>query len=554
MHHPNLGIGGTPMSLADHEIRLLCEQFSSLHDGVLPPDEAVALEQVIQQDAAVRALYIRYAHFCAGLEWSFSDPFEALPETIPGANNPKPQNPVVRALGLLGDTTLGPESSHSSNKQPPLVFTVSTETPGMLAGPLSFIGRPRMLWFGGIFTVALIGFGLWAVSPRTPLDVVAAQSGNLVAAAHAEVSSLHLDSGKAKLMLPKVGYVEAEGPADFALLGPMRARLNSGRIKMRVTEDTGRGFVVETPYGEVTDLGTEFGLDLTEQGKAGLVVFDGAVDLRVPESSQSAVTKSTPAKHLRRGNGVVFGPGQAIQQITAIRTGAKELFEICGEGAIGSGAAIDHPCVIADVSDNLASKELKKFYEIVPGGFGEDVLAYVDRPAHQWNGRTKSGLPKFLLGADYVKTFGEDKFRTDTKIRVKLSRPARLYVLFDGRLMPPKWLKSGFRKTSHSIGIDIGPRPAVVRAVENGVGPGNSVDHSFSVWERIVKKPGIVTLEGNGTRDLKGKRSNAPYMYGIAALALDGKQDAEKAQEKMAINVRSTEHESRTNDKVSSDK
>ena len=46
----------------------------------------------------------------------------------------------------------------------------------------------------------------------------------------------------------------------------------------------GKGFVVETPYGEITDQGTEFGIDLTEKGQAGLVVFEGAVDLRVAEA------------------------------------------------------------------------------------------------------------------------------------------------------------------------------------------------------------------------------------------------------------------------------
>lgn len=87
-----------------------------------------------------------------------------------------------------------------------------------------------------------------------------------------EIYNTQLVSGTTRFTLPKVGYVIVEGPAEFNLLSPMRARLNSGRIKMRVTEESGHGFVVETPYGEVTDLGTEFGIDMSEKGKAGLVV------------------------------------------------------------------------------------------------------------------------------------------------------------------------------------------------------------------------------------------------------------------------------------------
>src|SRR5690606_36284733 len=92
-----------------------------------------------------------------------------------------------------------------------------------------------------------------------------------------QVATLGLQSGTARLDLPGIGDVVVDGPADFAMLDPMRARLTKGRIRVRVTEKTGHGFVVETPYGNVTDLGTEFGLEVSDPGSAGLVVFDGEV-------------------------------------------------------------------------------------------------------------------------------------------------------------------------------------------------------------------------------------------------------------------------------------
>ena len=97
------------------------------------------------------------------------------------------------------------------------------------------------------------------------------------------ISSIRLQSGAVRFNIDGVGWVIAEANADFELLNSKKARLTHGRIKLRVTEESGHGFVVETPYGAVTDLGTEFGLDLTGHDQARLVVFEGAVDLRVAE-------------------------------------------------------------------------------------------------------------------------------------------------------------------------------------------------------------------------------------------------------------------------------
>ena len=96
-----------------------------------------------------------------------------------------------------------------------------------------------------------------------------------------EVTAIKIGPQTTELELARIGSVILEGPTDFELVGPMRARLTKGKIRFRVTDKHGRGFVVDTPYGEITDLGTEFGVDVQEQEPTSLVVFDGEVDLRV---------------------------------------------------------------------------------------------------------------------------------------------------------------------------------------------------------------------------------------------------------------------------------
>jgi hypothetical protein len=320
------------------------------------------------------------------------------------------------------------------------------------------------------------------------------------------VSSVKIASGATELELPGVGKVVVEGPSDFELIGPKRARLTRGRIKFRITEVTGRGFVVETPYGEVTDLGTEFGLDVSEKGKAGLVVFDGAVDLRMAQIAPDAA-----AMRLVGGDGVTFGQGGEFDRIMSIVTGKSATFQPENESL-----AEDSKPLSAGISDNLRASDTKRFYEIVRGGFGEDVRAYVDRK-YEWNGLNGKGIPDFLLGADYVLPFNDDKGKP-LEITLTVNRPAMVYVMYDDRGRPPKWLRKNFVDTGYDLGMDEDEGPPGYGRPEMSLdrGPGKSIDRVFSIWKCEVAVPCKIVLgSSEGTR---GARS----MYGIAFVPLSG--------------------------------
>jgi hypothetical protein len=311
-------------------------------------------------------------------------------------------------------------------------------------------------------------------------------------------------------MLPDIGYVIVDGPAEFDMLDPMRARLTKGRVRMRVSKTTGHGFVIETPYGNVTDLGTEFGLNVPEHGNAaGLVVFDGEVDLQVKQAAEPQ--ELTGAYRLAQGEGVTFNHWGQLAPIGSIVTGTVATFLQAGE-TVGD----ELPPLIASVNDNQRQSGKIKFYEIVPGGLAEDAKRYVDRP-HEWNGVTSDGIPAYLQGADYVRTFGHDGSSKNLEIYVTLTAPAKLYVLLDDRTQPPEWLKKDFRDTGDKIGADAGPWGAVNRTSNLGVGAGNSIDFSCTVWERIVSKAEVVTL---GSSVPKGTKPHHA-MYGIAAVPLE---------------------------------
>ena len=334
-----------------------------------------------------------------------------------------------------------------------------------------------------------------------------------------EVRSVHLDFGTTRLSLPKVGYIVIEGPAEIDLLGPMRARLRSGRIKMRVTEATGRGFIVETPYGEITDLGTEFGIDLTEKGQAGLVVFEGAVDLRVGEASALAGSR---VERFVGGEGVVFNKVGELNRLSTIITGTAATFlrqnEMLTDQLATNVAERQSPLIVA-VDDNLRSTETKKFYAIVPGGLQEDARAYADA-IHEWNGVTSDGIPPYLIGADYVRMFNLHSIQKKFGICVKLARPAKLYVFLDARSTPPDWLIEKFRYTGDRIGLDAG-RSRRYRSRTVCKGPAEGIDEQFTIWECEVSEPGVVRL---GTNLGKTSLDPGPATYGNAAVLLDTKE------------------------------
>jgi ferric-dicitrate binding protein FerR (iron transport regulator) len=388
------------------------------------------------------------------------------------------------------------------------VLPASIEPPAADGAPSAFNAAPVLGWLLGCRGIGLAGAVFAAVLAAYLLN----RSGDQPVAKTSEVfdaRTVRIDSGSARITLPKVGYMLIDGPAEVNLMDPLRAKLICGRIRVRVTETTGRGFVVETPDGVVTDLSTEFALDVAEGRKTGVVVFDGEVDLHCADLDGEHAPR---VQRLVGGEAVAFNKSGELDRIVSIVTGEVATFQSSDERP---PEVPDR--VIAQVSDNVRSTDLKNFYEIVPGGLKEDALTYADRPAHDWNGIDEEGMPRYLIGADYVKTFNDDKMRRDVNIFVTLARPARLFVLLDNRVEPPDWLLRDFRDTGDDIGLDAGaygPRGMQYTFVR-AIGPGKSLDARFSIWEREVAQPGVVTLGANlGASGYTG-------MYAIAAVGLD---------------------------------
>jgi ferric-dicitrate binding protein FerR (iron transport regulator) len=463
------------MSMEDTNPRTLQELLDRLLDGRLSDADLAALEEILREDPAARDTVLDYCQFHAILL------FESHAE---------------RAVHRLIEAR-GSQKAVADADAPVKVLVQRI--------PLSRLTPRRVALLCAAAALLVAAVTPWMMRPKT------LSFAKVDAAGRPQLASIKIESSSAELALADIGTVVVQGPADFEMLGPKRARLKYGRIKVAVTKPGERGFVVEMPNAEVTDLGTEFGIDVSREGTNGLVVFKGAVDLRVPNSPLN--TTQVHVERLVEGEGVVVNQTGSVDRIMAIFTGQDATF-----GQIADGASGVNSPVIVDVTDNLRTAETKKFYEIATRGLGEDARAYVDRPEHEWNGIDERGMPAYLIGADYVKPFNNDKMRKGFELRVKLGQPARLFVFFDKRIPVPSWLSESFGDTGDVIGMDVGPRydaqGNAVSRTPRGIGPANEVDNMFSVWEQVVPEAGTVTLgENSGV-------SVGTGMYGIAAAAL----------------------------------
>ena len=134
-------------------------------------------------------------------------------------------------------------------------------------------------------------------------------------------------------------------------------------------------------------------------------------------------------------------------------------------------------------------------------GLQEDASAFVDR-VHQWNGVDASGIPGYLLGADYVQLANDDKVTADFSLQLEFSQPVDLYVFLDDRLTAlPSWVSDlGFVDTGDDIGVD---------EQGDGLGTGTGINQTSSIFV-LRNASGTITL---------GEQNNGANrnMYGVAA-------------------------------------
>lgn len=472
------------MSMSEVKIQ---KMISSWLDGAISLEEKSELEQLLQADPNARRIYLQqmsvHAELCS---------LEAANEYFDSINrsNGKQVEQVTPAAK---------KQTFSSRNMWPLAMAVGLLLAiGLWQGVVRWQGTPAQ-------TVAELRIldSVQPVSDDCAWYVEQAKREHVDSYIAGDV--IRVTKGKLELRYRHGTKVVLHAPAAYELLSKMKARMVLGRLTATVTE-AAKGFSVVTPRATVIDLGTQFGVEVNSDTSTDVVVFKGEVDV-----DYSDQTDKVSAQRLRMGEAV---------HLDAIGT-ASRIVSVNGRSYSDDDLeSLSRPAVISEVHDNIErNSSMMSYYEIVHQGMREDALAFVDRVAHEWNGIDASGMPAYLLGADYVKTFNSDKFNQDIEVNVKLDIPCKLYVLFDDRLPTPAWLERDFEDTGDDIGLDNGPFKTVGKKGwhnkgPSGVGAGESVEDTLSVWVKVVSEPGVVFL--GSTEAPKSE----PNMYGIVAAPL----------------------------------
>lgn len=479
-------------------------------ESSLTPDEQRELASLLRESAAARRIYAEYVQETACLRWLCLEEFAGDTElATPLRNEPnrgtsRQRIAVFAFVGSLACTLAavsfgwmyffrpGPIADARGNG---MGAAALADARADILGSQHSSNQPQSIAGQQVATITGLRAVRWAQAD---------DAGALLSRCHVG-ERLQLQEGAAELTFDAGVQLTVFGPADFEITSPTSIRCVRGRVTTLVNE-RGKGFTIETPKAKVVDLGTQFGLDISEDGETQVVVFQGSVDLTYDPLNANG---DAPTRRLEQGEALLLKNSGEFQRVVSVE---RNQFLT---GVDGIHRRSDEP-VIVDVRDNIRKAESIKSYQIVHAGLGEDALCFVDRN-HEWNAVEPRGLPEFLRDADYIMPFNDDKFVRDLEITVYLARPANLYVFLDNNMEVPRWLQENFTDTGVDIGLD-GAQTEWHPGNSLAVGAGRSVDFPFSIWRREIKQPGTVTLGGLKPPEVRSRGFN---MYGIAAVAIE---------------------------------
>jgi ferric-dicitrate binding protein FerR (iron transport regulator) len=297
MHHPDPGTGGTAIVDPLNEPEAFPAPLKDLIDdylsGLLDEARLAELEQCLLGDAEALRYFVRYARLHTDLHlearaWQASD----------------------RALEWIGKLA---QSSPAA------------------APNLAGTGRPparRRVW--ALVTAAALlvsaGAGWWLLAKNAAVGrgpaiawLVNAQNCRWSEGEATEDMRagkvLHLERGLAEVRFECGARVVLEGPATLELLSGRSARLLHGRLTARAPGEA-TGFEIVSPQGKVIDLGTEFGIAVSEQGATEVYVFEGKVEAHAADSGRAGPVSLTQNQAARIAAGKVqpVEPGVGADQ------------------------------------------------------------------------------------------------------------------------------------------------------------------------------------------------------------------------------------------------
>ena len=169
-------------------------------------------------------------------------------------------------------------------------FSSQQEEEGTILFPGQSIFTRKTVWAVAACLVLFFGLLIFQVSNRPFAEVahvigayradgVTYKTGETV-----EPGILSLTRGLLRLDFSNGARVTVQGPAELEVFDQDRVLLHKGLVTATIPESA-VGFVVDTVAAHVVDLGTSFGVSVSENGQTEVCVFDGEVEVSLPREA-----------------------------------------------------------------------------------------------------------------------------------------------------------------------------------------------------------------------------------------------------------------------------
>ena len=293
------------------EQQQLEDLLSTLMESSLNDEEQKQLDTLLQNSEEAREYYNDYIDTHIALDWHFGDKTLDLPSGLEPMINQKPEKkkpvihfiaPLIAAAAVLAVVFLNQKSPE--NNKPEIVQKDKTGTYTLLKSVSASWDKENKYKIGDGF----------------------------------ENGSHKLTAGYCEISNNKGVKLIVEGPAEFDLISPMKVKLQKGTLVAAVEEE-GIGFQVDTPKTNVVDLGTEFGVSVSDNGDTEVHVLEGQVETvtgkekkLINKSEATLITaKSTLAKQADAGKFMRILPEKPDEEISYIHWSLDE-----GQGKVST--------------------------------------------------------------------------------------------------------------------------------------------------------------------------------------------------------------------------
>ncbi len=254
------------MRLSDREILELHELLDALVENNLAGERRKRLEKWLAESDSARRHYVRFmdmsSSLCSYAEERLSDEDDegVVPFDPDAGKLVRFLRPLSVAAGIAVVGFFGYKNYLAIDNPNLIVEKPSAETSESSDGS-SFALTSDTL---GVLTRAA-GVEWDEDSDYRPLPNEPLRAGRL-----------KLNAGLAQIEFVQGANIVLEGPVEFELTGPNGGSLLLGKLRANVPK-VAKGFSIDTPRGKVVDLGTEFGLNVEEDGVTEIYVYVGKV-------------------------------------------------------------------------------------------------------------------------------------------------------------------------------------------------------------------------------------------------------------------------------------